>query len=58
MVLRTDIMVCTRGSVDDYDRWARVTGEPGWSWDQIFPYFIKVYILACNSIRESEDSSE
>ncbi|EKM76823.1 hypothetical protein AGABI1DRAFT_77908 [Agaricus bisporus var. burnettii JB137-S8] len=37
----TDLMVFTRGTTDDYDRWARVTGDPGWSWDQMFPYFIK-----------------
>lgn len=39
-------MVYTRGSVDDYDRWARVTGDSGWSWDALLPYFIKVWILA------------
>ncbi|EKM83240.1 hypothetical protein AGABI1DRAFT_118556 [Agaricus bisporus var. burnettii JB137-S8] len=34
-------MVYTRGTVDDYDRWARVTGDPGWSWNEMLPYFIK-----------------
>ncbi|KAF7777703.1 CAZyme family AA3 [Agaricus bisporus var. burnettii] len=34
-------MVYTRGSEDDYDRWARVTGDSGWSWDALLPYFIK-----------------
>jgi hypothetical protein len=38
----TDLMVNARGSIDDYDRWARATGDPGWSWDKMFPYFIKV----------------
>ncbi|KAF9068141.1 hypothetical protein BDP27DRAFT_1327689 [Rhodocollybia butyracea] len=28
-------MFYTRGSADDYDRWARVTGDDGWSWDNI-----------------------
>ncbi|KAJ6498872.1 aryl-alcohol oxidase [Mycena sanguinolenta] len=28
----------TRGSKEDYDRWARVTGDEGWSWDRLIPY--------------------
>jgi choline dehydrogenase-like flavoprotein len=35
-------MVYTRGSSDDYDRWARVTGDAEWSWENIFPYILKV----------------
>ncbi|KAF5351053.1 hypothetical protein D9756_008210 [Leucocoprinus leucothites] len=31
-------MVFTRGAASDYDRWARVTGDPGWSWDKLQPY--------------------
>ncbi|TFK26032.1 pyranose dehydrogenase [Coprinopsis marcescibilis] len=31
-------MVYTRGSADDYDNWARVTGDKGWSWDALQPY--------------------
>ncbi|KAF5312315.1 hypothetical protein D9619_003708 [Psilocybe cf. subviscida] len=34
-------MVYTRGSSDDYDRWARVTGDAGWSWKNVLPYIIK-----------------
>ncbi|KAJ3565821.1 hypothetical protein NP233_g7394 [Leucocoprinus birnbaumii] len=34
-------MFYTRGSADDYDRWARITGDPGWSWLKLFPYFLK-----------------
>ncbi|KAF8959801.1 aryl-alcohol oxidase [Flammula alnicola] len=34
-------MFYTRGTSDDYDRWARVTGDPGWSWDRMFSYFLK-----------------
>ncbi|KAG2009740.1 aryl-alcohol oxidase, variant 3 [Coprinopsis cinerea AmutBmut pab1-1] len=30
-----------RGSSDDYDRWAEVTGDPGWSWQNMLPYFLK-----------------
>lgn len=36
-----DYMLVTRGSSDDWDRYAKVTGDDGWSWDQIFPYFKK-----------------
>lgn len=35
-------MFYTRGSKDDYDRWAKVTGDPGWSWNSLLPYFFKV----------------
>ena len=32
-------MIYTRGARDDYDRWASVTGDSGWSWDSMFQYF-------------------
>ena len=35
-------MFYTRGSKDDYDRWAQVTGDPGWSWEKLLPYILKV----------------
>jgi len=35
-------MVYTRGSAEDYDRWADVTGDSGWSWHSLLPYFFKV----------------
>ncbi|KAG2004437.1 aryl-alcohol oxidase [Coprinopsis cinerea AmutBmut pab1-1] len=34
-------MFYTRGSSSDYDRWATVTGDPGWSWKKLFPYILK-----------------
>ncbi|KXN88670.1 Glucose dehydrogenase [FAD, quinone] [Leucoagaricus sp. SymC.cos] len=34
-------MVYTRGSRDDYDRWAKVTGNDNLSWDKILPYILK-----------------
>lgn len=37
----TDCLVYTRGSVADYDRYASVTGDPGWSWANLLPYFKK-----------------
>ncbi|KAH9003688.1 aryl-alcohol-oxidase from pleurotus Eryingii [Lactarius hatsudake] len=30
-------MIWSRGPIDDYDRWARVTGDPGWSWESMQP---------------------
>jgi choline dehydrogenase-like flavoprotein len=38
----TDLMFYTRGARDDFDRYAKLTGDAGWSWDRIFPYFLKV----------------
>ncbi|KAJ7254438.1 aryl-alcohol oxidase-like protein [Mycena rebaudengoi] len=34
-------MIYTRGSADDLNRYVDLTGEPGWSWDRILPYFFK-----------------
>ncbi|KIK62544.1 hypothetical protein GYMLUDRAFT_260265 [Collybiopsis luxurians FD-317 M1] len=34
-------MVYTRGSADDYDRWATVTKDDGWSWDNLQPFIAK-----------------
>ncbi|KAJ7745458.1 alcohol oxidase [Mycena maculata] len=31
----------TRGSKDDYARFARVSGDDGWSWDRLIPYMRK-----------------
>ncbi|TFK19656.1 pyranose dehydrogenase [Coprinopsis marcescibilis] len=30
-------MIYTRGAADDYDRWAEVTGDQGWTWKELFP---------------------
>ncbi|KAJ7054158.1 pyranose dehydrogenase [Mycena amicta] len=34
-------MLYTRGSSDDFDRYARLSGDGGWSWNKILPYFFK-----------------
>ncbi|KAJ7644922.1 aryl-alcohol-oxidase from pleurotus Eryingii [Roridomyces roridus] len=31
----------TRGSAEDFDRFAAATGDKGWSWDEMLPYFLK-----------------
>lgn len=35
-------MVYTRGSDDDWNRYANVTGDHGWSWNALQKYFKKV----------------
>lgn len=36
-----NFLVYTRGSMDDWDRYARVTGDSGWSWNSMQTYFRK-----------------
>lgn len=38
-------MFYTRGSADDFDRFAEVSGDEGWSWDNIQPYLALVRVL-------------
>ncbi|KAK0222762.1 aryl-alcohol oxidase precursor [Armillaria nabsnona] len=35
----TNVMTYTRGSSQDYDRYARLSGDDGWGWDKMQPYF-------------------
>jgi len=32
-------MIYMRGQREDYDNWARETGDAGWSWDSVLPVF-------------------
>jgi choline dehydrogenase len=32
-------MLYLRGQRRDYDEWARLTGDPGWSWESVLPVF-------------------
>ncbi|UOD32189.1 GMC family oxidoreductase N-terminal domain-containing protein [Massilia violaceinigra] len=34
-------MIYMRGQSQDYDRWAELTGDPGWAWDKVLPLFKK-----------------
>lgn len=34
-------MIYMRGQGGDYDNWASLTGDPGWSWEQVLPLFKK-----------------
>lgn len=40
----TDFEIWTRGSEDDYNRFASVSGDEGWSWNNMMQYFKKVRI--------------
>jgi choline dehydrogenase len=37
-----DGMIYSRGSADDYNSYARISGDNGWSWDSLLPYIKKV----------------
>ncbi|THH14424.1 hypothetical protein EW146_g5913 [Bondarzewia mesenterica] len=37
-----NFMLWTRGSVDDYNRYANVSGDQGWSYDSLLPYIKKL----------------
>ena len=41
MILCSDWQYYTRGSAEDYNRYAQITGDLGWSWANILPYFKK-----------------
>ncbi|KAJ7112070.1 alcohol oxidase [Mycena crocata] len=34
-------LVYTRGAADDFNRYAALTGDQGWSWNKMLPYFLK-----------------
>jgi choline dehydrogenase len=34
-------MIYMRGQARDYDQWAQLTGDAGWKWDNVLPYFKK-----------------
>lgn len=40
-----DYMVYHRTSADDYNRYAKVTGDSGWTWDSLQPYFRRVWLI-------------
>lgn len=35
-------MVYIRGQREDYDAWEELTGDPGWGFEQLLPYFIRM----------------
>jgi len=34
-------MIYMRGQKNDYDDWAKITGDNSWSWENVLPFFIK-----------------
>ncbi|KAI0314889.1 GMC oxidoreductase-domain-containing protein [Amylostereum chailletii] len=38
-------MEYSRGSRDDFGRWARVTEDDGWTWDELLPYIFKMEMV-------------
>ncbi|KAF8665712.1 hypothetical protein AX16_000162 [Volvariella volvacea WC 439] len=34
-------MVHTQGTIEDFDRYAEISGDEGWSWDALLPYLLK-----------------
>ncbi|KAG6820209.1 hypothetical protein H0H93_003863 [Arthromyces matolae] len=36
-----NFLMYTRSTIDDYNRIAKVTGDKGWSWNSLYPYFKK-----------------
>ncbi|THU96778.1 aryl-alcohol-oxidase from pleurotus Eryingii [Dendrothele bispora CBS 962.96] len=36
-----NFLAYTRGTSNDFDRYAEITGDDGWSWDRLMPYIFK-----------------
>ncbi|KAK0229819.1 hypothetical protein EDD85DRAFT_956916 [Armillaria nabsnona] len=37
-------MFYTCGSSQDYDQYAQISGDPGWGWEALQPYILKVHL--------------
>ena len=42
MIIRSDYMAYNRGSSEDWDQYASISGDEGWSWNSVQQYFRKV----------------
>ncbi|XP_067006945.2 glucose dehydrogenase [FAD, quinone] [Anabrus simplex] len=48
-----NLMVYVRGNKNDYDNWERM-GNPGWKYEDVFPYFKKVENMQIPQFQDSE----
>ncbi|KAF5351617.1 hypothetical protein D9756_007498 [Leucocoprinus leucothites] len=48
-------MVFTRGSRDDWDRWAEIIGDGAYSWDKMLPFMLKSEKLVQDSENQTEE---
>lgn len=46
-----DFMTYTRGANEDYDRWANITHDKGWAWDNLDKYYRRVSFVLVHSLR-------
>ncbi|KAJ7761453.1 aryl-alcohol oxidase-like protein [Mycena olivaceomarginata] len=44
--LRARMLGGCSSHMEDWDRYANVTHDPSWSWNNVLPYFFKAYILS------------
>uniref|UniRef100_A0A8D9ALF9 Glucose dehydrogenase [FAD, quinone] n=2 Tax=Cacopsylla melanoneura TaxID=428564 RepID=A0A8D9ALF9_9HEMI len=49
-------MIYTRGTPRDYDRWAAM-GNPGWSYNEVYPYFLKIENMTIPELKNSPHHS-
>jgi choline dehydrogenase-like flavoprotein len=42
LIFVIDCMIYTRGSADDYDKMAEISGEEAWTWENLVPYMKRV----------------
>ena len=49
--IRPDYMIYNRGSSEDWDRYASISEDQGWSWDAVQQYFHKACHLICIALQ-------
>ena len=51
----SDYMIYTRGAEDDWNRYADLTGDEGWNWENILSYAKKVRVICTESLFAGAD---
>ena len=49
--IRPDYMIYNQGSSEDWDRYASISEDQGWSWDAVQQYFHKACHLICIALQ-------